>query len=200
MDYDNKDVLLEQLKKGEEKAFIYLVEHYSKRLFAYAYTLTNDQGLAQDVLQNFFLRTWEKHKKLNITTSLQNYLFKSIHNEFLNQYRKNKSTIVVEKKYFDTLIKIAETYDENSFTKVIDRIGKEIQNLPPKCREVFLLSRQDGLTNIEISEYLNVSIKTVEAHVTKAFSILRMRLGDKVDTILFLAFGKTLYESAVRNQ
>lgn len=190
MNYDDKEILLEQLKKGEKKAFIYLVEHYSKRLFAYAYTLTNDQALAQDVLQNVFLRTWEKHKELNITTSLQNYLFKSIHNEFLNQYRKNKSTIVVEKKYFDTLMRIAETYDENSFAKVIERIGREIQKLPPKCREVFLLSREEGLTNIEISEHLNVSTKTVEAHVTKAFSILRTRLGDKVETILFLAFGQ----------
>lgn len=194
VNYEDQDILLKQLNKGEEKAYIYLVERYSKRLFAYAFTLTNDQALAQDVLQNVFLRTWENRKKINITTSLQNYLFKSIHNEFLNQYRKNKSIIVVEKKYFEALTRIYETYDENSFGSLIERIGKEIQELPPKCREVFLLSRKDGLTNIEISEYLNVSLKTVEAHVTKAFSILRIKLGDKVETILFLAFGKAHFK------
>ncbi|CAN0596932.1 unnamed protein product, partial [Laminaria digitata] len=72
--------------------------------------------------------------------------------------------------------------------KIIERIGKEVQNLPPKCREVFILSRKDGLTNVEISDYLNISIKTVEAQITKAFSVLRNKLGDKYDTILFLVF------------
>ena len=66
---------------------------------------------------------------------------------------------------------------------------KEIENLPPKCKQTFLLSKQDGLTNIEIAEYLNVSIKSVEAHITKAFSILRKNVGDRTNGILFLLFG-----------
>ncbi|HAT75662.1 MAG TPA: RNA polymerase sigma-70 factor, partial [Flavobacterium sp.] len=54
---------------------------------------------------------------------------------------------------------------------------------PPKCKQTFILSRQDGLTNIEIAEFLNVSIKSVEAHITKAFSILRKTVGDKMNSI-----------------
>nr|WP_299073729.1 RNA polymerase sigma-70 factor [uncultured Allomuricauda sp.] len=188
MNYQKQDVLTNHLKNGDEKAFIYLVDHYGQRLFAYALTLTNDQAMAQDILQNVFLRTWENRKKITIASSLQNYLFRSIYNEFLNQYKKNKSTVALEKKYFETLNKVTESYDENSFVRIIERIGKEIQNLPPKCREVFILSRKDGLTNIEISDYLNISIKTVEAQITKAFSVLRNKLGDKYDTILFLVF------------
>ncbi len=65
----------------------------------------------------------------------------------------------------------------------------EIQNLPPKCKQTFLLSKQEGLTNVEIAEYLNVSIKSVEAHITKVFSILRKSIGDKMHGILFLLFG-----------
>jgi RNA polymerase sigma-70 factor (ECF subfamily) len=65
----------------------------------------------------------------------------------------------------------------------------EIENLPPKCKQTFLLSKQEGLTNMEIAEYLNVSIKSVEAHITKAFSILRKKVGDKMNGILFLLFG-----------
>ena len=67
---------------------------------------------------------------------------------------------------------------------------QEIENLPPKCKQTFLLSKQEGLTNIEIADYLNVSTKSVEAHITKAFSILRKALGDKVNGLIFLLFGK----------
>ncbi len=67
-------------------------------------------------------------------------------------------------------------------------VKQEIENLPPKCKQIFLLSKQDGLTNIEIAEFLNVSIKSVEAHITKAFSILRKTVGEKVNSVLFLLF------------
>ena len=68
--------------------------------------------------------------------------------------------------------------------KLIEFVKVEIQQLPPKCKQTFLLSKQDGLTNIEIAEYLNVSIKNVEAHMTKAFSIIRKKCGDKIHGIL----------------
>lgn len=189
MDYPNQTILINSLKKGEEKAFVYIVDLYNQRLFAYAITLTNDQAMAQDILQNVFLKTWEQRKKINITSSLQNYLFKSVHNEFLNQYKKSKSTIILEQKYVDALDKSIQAYDDNSLVKAIERITKEIQKLPPKCKEVFLLSRKEGLTNIEISNHLNVSVKTVEAQITKAFSVLRKELNNKIDLNLFLLFG-----------
>ena len=66
---------------------------------------------------------------------------------------------------------------------------QEIENLPPKCKQTFLLSKKDGLTNIEIAEYLNVSVKSVEAHITKAYSIIRKKVGDKMNGVLFLLFG-----------
>lgn len=68
-------------------------------------------------------------------------------------------------------------------------VRKEIKNLPPKCKEVFLLSKEEGLTNIEIAEYKQISIKSVEGHITKAFSILRSAVGNKTSSILFLMFG-----------
>lgn len=192
MNYNDQTILLNALRKGEEKAFIFLVDQYSQRLFSYALSLTNNEIMAQDILQNVFLKTWEKRKKINITSSLQNYLFKSIHNEFLNQYKRNRSKMILEQKYFETLNKTVRTYDDISFVEAIEKIKVEIKNLPPKCREVFILSRKEGLTNIEIANYLNISNKTVEAHVTKAFSILRKKLGDKIETILFLTFDLNL--------
>ena len=189
MNYQKQAILIEHLKKGEEKAFIYLLEKYNQRLFAYALTLTNDHTMAQDIIQNVFLKTWEHRKKISIRSSIQNYLFKSVHNEFVNQYKKNRSTMILEQKYFEALDRIIGVQEDNLLAKTIERITKEIQRLPPKCKEVFVLSRKEGLTNTEISNHLNISIKTVEAHVTKAFSILRNKLGNKFKAILFLIFG-----------
>jgi len=165
------------------------VDRYNERLFAYALTLSNDELMSQDITQNVFLKTWEKRKKININSSLENYLFKTVRNEFLNQYKKQRATMRLEQEYFESLNKVISKHDESTLKRAIERIGVEIQKLPPKCKEVFLLSRKDGLTNIEISDYLNISRKTVEAHITKAFSILRKNLTDKLGTVLFISYG-----------
>lgn len=188
MNTDNHKKLIERLKNGEEEAFIYLVDRYNRRLFGYAMTLTNNHAKAEDILQNVFLRTWEQRKKLHIKSSLQNYLFKSVYNEFINQYKKNRSTMILEQKYFEGLERAVTLQEDSPVEKVVARITKEIQNLPPKCKEVFLLSRKEGLTNLEISEHLDVSIKTVEAQLTKAFGVLRKNMGKSYHTMLILLF------------
>ncbi|MBU3026298.1 RNA polymerase sigma-70 factor [Zobellia galactanivorans] len=189
---NEKDIfLIERLKNGEEEAFIYLVDHYNRRLYGYALTLTNNHALAEDILQNVFLRTWEQRKKISITASLQNYLFKSVHNEFINQYKKKRSTMVLEQKYFNALEKATAAHDDISLEGVISKIKREIENLPPKCKEVFLLSRNEGLTNLEIAHHLNVSIKTVEAQITKAFSTLRKELATEYKSMFFVLYPVT---------
>ncbi|WP_083690416.1 sigma-70 family RNA polymerase sigma factor [Zobellia uliginosa] len=128
---------------------------------------------------------------MNITASLQNYLFKSVHNEFINQYKKKRSTMVLEQKYFNALEKATAAHDDISLEKVISKIKREIENLPPKCKEVFLLSRNEGLTNLEIAHHLNVSIKTVEAQITKAFSTLRKELATEYKSMFFVLYPVT---------
>ena len=189
MNMDDNALLIKRLQKGNEKAYVNLVDLYNRRLFGYALSLTNDHALAEDILQNVFLTTWEKRKKLNVHTSLQNYLFKSVYNEFINAYKKKRSTMILEHKYFEGLERAVNIHSEQTFEAIIAQITKEIQNLPPKCQQIFILSKKEGLTNNEISEYLNVSLKTVEAQITKAFGILRDRLGKKYEMILFMVLG-----------
>ncbi|NKI27598.1 sigma-70 family RNA polymerase sigma factor [Arenibacter sp. 6A1] len=188
---NNEDSLvIYRLKKGEEKAYVSLVDLYSKRLFGYALSLTHDHAQSQDIVQNVFLKTWVKRKKLDIHSSLQNFLFKSVYNEFINQYKKKRSTMVLEQKYFNSLEKAVLLQDDHSFERILDQISKEISQLPPKCQQIFILSKKEGLTNSEISAYLNVSLKNVEAQITKAYGILRDRLGKKYKIIMMIVFGK----------
>jgi len=185
----NNRFLIESLKKGDSKAYTYLVDKYHHKLCVYALGLTNNHDAAEDIVQNVFIRVWKKRDNLKTDFSIQGFLYKSVYNEFIDDYRKQKFVLPLEKKYIDELTTLIEEEDQNSLEKLINLVKLEIQNLPPKCKEIFLLSKENGLTNIEISEYKNISIKSVEAHITKAFSILREKVGGKMDGILFLLFG-----------
>ena len=92
-------------------------------------------------------------------------------------------------KYYESLAEVAEGTDDKIIQKMIDLVSQEIEKLPPKCRQIFSLSKKEGLSNIEIAEYLNITPKAVEKQITKAFNVLRNRLKDKYETILFLVFG-----------
>jgi RNA polymerase sigma-70 factor (ECF subfamily) len=145
--------------------------------------------LAEDIVQNVFLKLWENREKLNPKFSIKGFLYRSIYNEFIDQYRKNVKLTIVEELYTNKLKIIATEEVSNQTTKLFDLVKKEIKNLPPKCKQMFLLSKKEGLTNLEIAEYLNVTTKAVERQMTIAFSFIRKKVGDKMDSILFLLFG-----------
>lgn len=187
--YSDNTILTESLKNGKEEAFAYLVDTYHHKLCVYANTLVKDVYCAEDIVQNVFAKVWEKRNRLNPDYAIKSFLYKSVYNEFIDHYRKNISLLSLEKKHFKTLDEILLDEDSESLNEVIEIVKKEIQNLPPKCKEVFILSKQQGLTNNEIAEYLNVSVKAVEAQITKAFSILRSSMKEKIKSFLFLLFG-----------
>ena len=175
----NDSVLINALKEGDANAFNFLVDTYHHKLCVYACNLTKHNDLAEDIVQNVFMAIWTKKHKLKEDFVLKSYLYKSVYNEFVDQYRKEKPVLSLEKKHFKTLSSIVEEEDDNSLEKLMKLVRQEIENLPPKCKQTFLLSKQDGLTNKEIAKFLNVSTKSVEAHITKAFSILRNAVGTK---------------------
>ncbi len=189
MDFDNDRVLIERLIEGEERAYIFLLNKFHKRLHGYALTLVHDSTMAQDIVQNVFLKTWKSRKKLNPQFSIQSFLYKCVYHEFINSYQKNKSMMLLHQKYVESAHEVVENTDDSSLNSMIEILNKAIQKLPPKCKKVFILSKREGLTNNEISEYLNISTKTVETHITKAFKILKEKLEEKFQTILLLIFG-----------
>jgi len=189
-DYSDNNVLIEALRNGDEKAYAYLIDTYHHKLCVYANSLVKNIYSAEDIVQNVFIKVWEQRTRLKSDHALKSFLYKLVYNEFIDLYRKNQSLFSLEKSYYDALNSIVFEDDSESFQRVLNVVNKEIQNLPPKCKEVFILSKKEGLTNIEIAEHLDVSVKTVEAQITKAFSLLRSSLEEKVKNVLFLLFGK----------
>ncbi|WP_233164171.1 RNA polymerase sigma factor [Snuella sedimenti] len=176
------------MKIGNPKAYDYLMHSFYQKLCAYAYTLSHDHGTAEDIVQNVFVEVWLNKKNINPVFSIKNYLYKSVYNEFINQYRKSKPVYCLEKKYLEAVdIEVENTYD--NLDELVKLVNKEINCLPPKCRQIFLLNKKEGLSHIEIAEYLDVSMKTIEGHMTRGFKILRDRLDDKMKTVFFILFG-----------
>lgn len=188
--YDDNEILITSLINGDEKAYTYLIDTYNNKLCVYANSLIKNIYSAEDIVQNVFIKVWEQRTRLKAEHSIKSFLYKCVYNEFIDSYRKNQSLLSLEKSYHEALNSIVLEEDSESLLHMVNIINKEIENLPQKCKEVFVLSKKEGLTNIEIAEHLNLSVKTVEAQITKAFYILRNTLETKVKSFLFLLFGK----------
>ncbi|WP_335965739.1 RNA polymerase sigma-70 factor [Galbibacter sp. PAP.153] len=184
MFHNNYDVFINGLKKGDEKAYEYLVDIYYQKLYAYAISLINDKDIAEDIVQNVLIKTWQFRKNLNAKYSIQGFLYKSVYNEFINTYQKSKATTLLHYKYLESLEKITTQADENKIEYFFSIVSKEIEKLPPKCQRIFMLSKKEGLTNNEIAEHLSISTKTVEAQISKAYNLLREKLAKQYEAIL----------------
>ncbi|RTE54078.1 RNA polymerase sigma-70 factor [Arenibacter aquaticus] len=187
--YTNQKKLLKHLKKGKTPAYTYLVDLYYEQLCNYAQNLARDDYQSEDIVQNVIVRIWQQRDKLNSNINIKNYLYRSVYNEFIDQYRRSNAITALEKKYIEGLDIVLEDEDFNNSERIMAMVMKTVENLPPKCRETFLLSKKEGLTYIEIAEYQNVSVNTVEKQIGKAIRIVRETLKDKIKTVLFLLLG-----------
>ncbi len=169
----DKDEFIALLRIGDDEAFTQLVNLYSRRLFAYAVSLSGDHSMAKDIVQEVFLKTFENRKKLNSNYSIEGFLYRVTYNLFVNMYHRNKVQLKIHDEYLRYLNQIIESDDDRNLHESLDNVKKSIRKLPKNCKEIFLLSKKKGYTNKEISEILNISIKTVEAQITIAFKKIR---------------------------
>lgn len=182
-------ILLSEFKKGNDQALIHIMDHYHKPLCFYAYSLSNDHDVAKDIVQNIIINLWERRKALPDIKSFKSYLYKSVYNEFLNEIRTPGRMMIFEKEYFEALKDFIDDQEESKTRQQIALLDIEIKKLSPRCKETFLLCKQEGLTYVEIADHLNISIKTVESHMVKAFSILRKKMKEKMNSLILLIFG-----------
>jgi RNA polymerase sigma-70 factor (family 1) len=177
--------LVEFLKKDSEKSFKVIYERYAPKLYHAAYNLLRNKEVCEDLVQELFTDLWVKRNRLEIL-QLKSYLYRSITNKALMVIRSGKATLSLE-----TVEMLMDEYATDD--RVIDKemqanLDKGISSLPEKCREVFILSRKEQLTHKEIATHLNISVKTVENHLTKALKHLRASMGNFFFFILLIIF------------
>lgn len=175
----NENTLLKGLKKGDKNSYKILFDTYYQDLCNYTYKLSSDTLLAEDLVQNIFLKIWEKKETLNINTSLKSYLFKSCYNEFLMHLRKQKKDLdVLETLKWEALSELFGDEDNDKQEAHLIQLESAIEKLPEKCKKVFKLSRIEQKKHKEIAEILGISTKTVEVHIGKALRYLKTNISN----------------------
>ncbi len=184
--------LLELLNKKNEGAFEVLFNIYYPRLVSFAKEYVPSEE-AMGLVQEAFVSFWEKNPSIISEPQLQSFLYTSVKNNCLMHLRHEK----VKKKYAEEtkLITHNQIYSSAleqlntsvvAFQEIEDIIEKTLAELPPRCREVFTLSRFEGKKNQKIAEELNITVKAVEANVTRAIKVFKSALKDYLPLVIYL--------------
>ncbi len=172
-----------------ESQFEKLFKEYFAALSNVAYAVVKDQDQAKDIVQQVFIKFWDKRNSVNIEDNIKAYLKRAVVNTSLNHIEKNKKLKLEDD--FKTLQLIdsdSSEAREKNIVEVEKAIKLAVANLPDKCQTVFSLSRYEGMTNQEIADYLEVSVKAVEKHISRALRELRDKLKPYMNLISIMLF------------
>ncbi|MFW5830906.1 MAG: RNA polymerase sigma-70 factor [Prolixibacteraceae bacterium] len=176
MNLQEEQELLRKIKKGDERAFEEVFHCYYQNLCVFAAKIIQDDTAAEEIVQDLFVKIWEKHNEIEIKSSLKNYLIRSTKNQCLNYIKHNKIKEKHAKIMFSEKESASTGRDDFIEIDLMEEIEKSINSLPKKRQEVFRLSREEGLKYREIAEKLGVSVKTVETQMGLAIKTLREKL------------------------
>jgi len=173
--------LFNSVRTGDRKAFKILFDTWYAPLCHYASHFLNDDEQSEEVVQDFFVKLWEKRGSLTVETSLRHYLFRAVRNQCLNLIRQDKVRKLHALRLHEALLvdDAPEAYSVSP--EMLLKMEEGIASLPEKRQEIFRMNREEGLKYREIAEKLGISVKTVEAQMGAALKSLR----EKLRTFLF---------------
>lgn len=169
-------ILLSQLNNGSHKAYEVLYFKYSKRVFNFVLAILGDRHQAKDITQYCFLKIWEKRADIIPDGNFESYLFTIARNEVYKETeRKIRLTLQHDFIHNDLQITtdVIDKLDAGILNQLIDGLA---ETLAPVMKKVFLLKKNDYLSNKEIAQMLGVSEKTIETHILRATKIIKEKL------------------------
>jgi len=161
----------------DKATFERLFKEEFKGLVLFAIQYVKDYEAAREIVQETFVTLWSKRDQIDLSKAVKTYLTTSVKNRSLNFLRDNKkfdSNLLIHEDLYPT--PVYQQSDQLVETELKDRITKAIDELPDRCREVFLLNRNEHLKYQEIADKLDISVKTVETQMSKALQHMRVRL------------------------
>ena len=166
--------IVNKFRAGDAAAFDAIYNMYSKKLYNFAYGLLKDSDSAGEIVQEVFVTLWEKRNQVDITLNFENYIFTITRNAIRKFFRKKS----MENKVKDFLVQNSPEVVENTDTSIIykellELANKTIENLPPKRKTVYKLSRNESMSIKEIAERLNISTRTAENQLIRALKYLK---------------------------
>lgn len=179
------DLLLwNKVKSGDTEAFELLFRKHYPMLCLLSKRFTNNMDISREVVQDLFIYLWEHRNDIDIT-SFKAYLLRAVKYNSIRRIQNEKRLSVK----MDNLPELSEDpvfFDHLEYAELQEKILEAISNLPEQCKKVFKLSRFQDLKYAEIAQQLNISVKTVEAHISKALRLIQNHLGSNFTTFLTL--------------
>lgn len=174
--------LTELLSKGEEKAFCELYIRYKNRLFLFSLKFLKDKDLTEDIVQDIFTHLWESRYFIDANYNISSYLFTITKNRILNTLKKYST----EKNIIDIIMSKSLVEQVSADNEIIDSEYKNlfkaaINKLPPTRKKIFVLSRMEHMTHKEIAATLNISIYTVQEHISESLKYIKKYLSLHTD-------------------
>lgn len=171
----NKELeLVRKLRDGDSLAFDTLFRQYSYKLFCFVNKYLNEREESEEIVQDVFLNLWKHKKEIRSEEAFKSYLYKialnNIRNYFTKKQVQEKYKQVIAREY---LIESNSDQEEPDYELIIKQVDRLIEELPEKRREIFLLSRKEGLDISEIAQYLGISESTVKNQISSAIAFLK---------------------------
>ncbi|MDH6312168.1 RNA polymerase sigma-70 factor (ECF subfamily) [Parabacteroides sp. PFB2-10] len=173
----NEILLCNKIRKGDIKAFEQMFRFYYTPLRMYAASLTGEMEVAEEIVQELFYVFWKEREQITVLHSLKNYLYGAVRNRSF-QYLEHQD---VRHRYQEAILS-KETvddptpHDELEYNELLKLIDHAISRLPERRQRIFKMHRFEGMKYAEIAETLSLSVKTVEAEMTKALQTLRKEI------------------------
>jgi len=183
---EREQYYLNGLKDSNREAFEKFFREYYPLLCNYTRRYIYDKSSAEDVVQEFFCKLWDKRFEVKVTTSLNNYLYKSITNLCYNYFRDTETERKIIDFRGDDMHELSSGSRFQSDNELNEHLGRALLELPEKRREIFELSRFEGLKYHEIAEKLDISTKTVETQMTRSLEFLRKYLKEFIGVIALI--------------
>ena len=175
------------LRNGNHTAYEHLFDAYYDSLCRYAYTILRDMDEAEDVVQKTFCKLWDQRESLNIQSSIKSYLYRIVHNESINKAQQYKNRQEHNLNYISSMDSSPDSVNEHIATTELQlAIENALAKLPPQCKKVFEMSRNEQLSYSEIAKELGISTNTIENHISKALKSLRVDLKDYLTILIIL--------------
>jgi RNA polymerase sigma-70 factor (ECF subfamily) len=189
---DNIDIkLLAGFRDGDMEAFRKIYETFCDPLYRFANSYLKDEFESEEIVQDVFLKVWEKRADVDVQKSFKSYLYRITVNKVFNELKHR----VVRQKYEQQAMRNEQHTEETPESSIqYDELNSQLEQLlnelPAQQRTIFMMSRWKGLSNAEIAEQLNLSIRTVENQIYRATRFIKLHLNDNYPIkILLIVLG-----------
>nr|WKN37521.1 RNA polymerase sigma-70 factor [Tunicatimonas sp. TK19036] len=181
----NDDSLIESMQKGDERAFRHIYDKYLSFLYHLALKSTQQVQLSEEIVQDVFVRLWNKRETLNPQGSLKAYLWKSCRHRIFDYWKKEAKRLAVEKEasYGRPLISV-ETENTVLFAEYEGLVHEAVQQLPPRRKQIFQLCSLEGKTYEEVAVQFGLTRSTVHDHMVKSIRSIKDHLHLSADISL----------------